>query len=94
MSTCFTILNFVEHYLVPFCLLNKSRDSADEELAALTVEYMNLCSSNLEKSRQLEVLKHEIKGVQEKISECQLDLLSKKTNSEANLGPNSDEIVK
>ena len=66
----------------------------EEELVASSIEYYNLCLSNLSETQQLESLQSEIKGVQEKLLQVQLDISKLKSNPETTAGIKSKRIEK
>ena len=59
---------------------------------ASSIEYHNLCLSNLLETQQIEKLQSEIKGVQEKLKQVQLDISKLKTDPETTAGIKSKRI--
>lgn len=59
-----------------------------------SIEYLNLCLSNLSGLQQVESLQSELKEVQEKVQQAQLDNLKLRTDPRTNAGIKSEKIEK
>ena len=61
---------------------------------ASSIEYLNLCLSNLSELQQIDGMQGEMQGIQEKLRQVQLDISELKTNPETNAGTKSERIEK
>ncbi|KAK4037545.1 uncharacterized protein LOC123475235 [Daphnia magna] len=69
-------------------------DYADEEIAGLSAEYINLCLSNLAESHKNERLDEEIKQAQENINQLKPYIFPGEANEEVQPGSRAKEIAK